>query len=106
MTDTEFRNSPALRSELQALLDNPTMTVAINCITDKRLCEDALEREDAIVSIRKLSKRSGIETAFRELHELATPLPAPPRDPLPDYGSGLTHEQLAQAELPPPIQVS
>lgn len=106
MTKTEFRNSAEYRSQLQALLDSPVLTVAINCIVEDRLCEDAPLNADAIVSIRLLSKRSGLEEAFRELHLLTTPNPEAPRVQPSDYGSGLNPDQLHSVfggDLPPPL---
>lgn len=109
MTSIEFRTSPEYRSQLQRLLDDPVFTIASNIIVEERLCEDAPLGADAIVSIRLLSIRSGIETAFRALHELTTLPSELPVERLPDFGSGLSQAQLAQLEQPPlpqPFQVN
>lgn len=104
MTKTEFRNSSELRSQLRAILDSPVMTTAVNAIVDDEMCNDAGLRDDAIVSIRILSRRSGLEMAFRELHSLIEPNPEKEQEVPADWGTNLTPDQIAKATpLPPPL---
>jgi len=106
MTREEFQSDPALRTQLRACLESPAFIAAVGVITDDFLGVDVADTSPEVASVRALSRRSGCEWGFAMLHRLSELPPEPPKEPLPDWGSGLSQEQLAQAELPPAFKAT
>lgn len=101
MTPEQFRNDPALRQQLQALLSNEAFVLAQGIVLDKLLCGDADLHASKLVSVRLLSQRSGYELAFKDLHELTHVMPIPERPQPDDWGAPEAAAQLDGSDLPP-----
>lgn len=98
MTETEYRNDPAMRKELMEALEKPALQLAIAIIKAQGEGDDAVLGAPEVASIRLLSQRCGRDAGFRKLFQMALPIPHEEPAPAENFGTEFTVDQF---DIPP-----
>ncbi len=86
MTSELFRSDPGRVGRLKALLNDPTLALALVVLKDDSQVLDVPESADPIASARRLSYLAGGIAKVDLLLSLAEPLPVEAPEPEPEWG--------------------
>ncbi len=97
MTTDEFRASPEQTTRMAMIVSDATFQLALAAVSAEREQKNADDGDDAIVSVRVLARDRERSGFIKDLLTMAVPISGETSQPFPDFGTGLSQEELAEA---------
>lgn len=100
MTSDQLRSTPEFTNRMSQIFGDPYFAQALVTLKEEGEQEDAEPGDDALASVRILAKQKGRASVFSDLLLLGVPLATESRPLMPDFGTGISQEEIAEAVKP------